>query len=407
MIDSKEKRPVLLAIGDAVATTGFARVMHNILGNLTQDYDIHQIGVNYHGDPHDELWKIYPANSGGDLLGVGRTANMVNQLKPDVIFLLNDVWVLVDYVREIRKTEHLCPIIAYCPIDAGPMDGEMLLKLEGLTQFVVYTKFGAQEVNKSLQQLKLEHPDFKFPEVKIMAHGVDTSKFYPLKINKDNTVNRPFALHKIYGDDPDMKDNFIVLNANRNQPRKRIDITVKGFAKFAKGKPDNVKLHLHMGIEDAGWNVVKLAKRFGIYDRLIVTSNSNNLPGVPDEQLNGIFNTATIGVNTSIGEGWGLVAFEHAAAGGVQIVPDHSACRELWKEHGCLINVNETIITEGLLTDGCIVSVDHLAEQLNYLYNNPMELNKLSREGIDYARQDTFNWSLIAEEWKQLIDAQL
>lgn len=36
----------LLAIGDAVATTGFARVMHGILGEIQSAFDIHQIGVN-------------------------------------------------------------------------------------------------------------------------------------------------------------------------------------------------------------------------------------------------------------------------------------------------------------------------------------------------------------------------
>ena len=39
MNNSLDKRPVLLAIGDAVASTGFARVMHNVLMRLTEDHD--------------------------------------------------------------------------------------------------------------------------------------------------------------------------------------------------------------------------------------------------------------------------------------------------------------------------------------------------------------------------------
>lgn len=407
MRESHDKQPVLLAIGDAIAPTGFARVMHNILGNLTDDFDIHQIGINYHGDPHNKLWKIYPAKNGGDLRGVGRVAQKVEELHPELIFLLNDIWVLVDYVCEIRKTGHDCPIIAYCPIDAGPVDEEMLLKLEGVAQFVVYTQFAANEVAIALAKIRSWKPDFIFPEVKVIAHGVDTDMFYPLKRKPDNSVDRQFATKLIYGDDPEMKDTFIVLNANRNQPRKRIDITIKGFAKFAKGKPDNVKLHLHMGIQDAGWNVIKLAKRFGIYDRLILTSDSNNLPGVSDGELNRIYNSASVGINTSIGEGWGLVAFEHAAAGGVQIVPNHTACKELWHEHGLLLDVTETIVTEGLLTEGYLVSSDHLAAQLEFLYTHPEELNRLSFNGIVYAKQQSFQWPTIASEWKLLFEEEL
>jgi len=404
---SSDRKPMLLAVGDAIAPTGFARVMENILCYLTDEYEIHQIGINYHGDPHDKPWKIYPASLGGDLRGVGRIAQKVDQLRPDIIFLLNDIWVLTEYVSEIRKTRHNCPIIIYCPIDAGPVDDEMLLKLEGVNQFVVYTEYASDEVNRTLTKIRNENPEFNFPVVSVISHGVDTSKFFPLKMNEDNTVDRQNAIDLIYNNDPEMKDAFIVLNANRNQPRKRIDITIKGFAKFAENKPDSVKLHLHMGIVDAGWNIVKLAKRFGIYDRLIITSDSNNLSNVSDEELNRIYNSASVGINTSIGEGWGLVAFEHAAAGGVQIVPEHSACKELWQEHGLLINVSESIITEGILTEGQLVSADHLAEQLEYLYTHPIEHNQLSLDGIEYAKLDKFQWILITKAWKELFAKEM
>jgi len=33
---------------------------------------------------------------------------------------------------------------------------------------------------------------------------------------------------------------------------------------FAAGKPDQVKLLLHMGQKDLGWDVIKLARRFGV-----------------------------------------------------------------------------------------------------------------------------------------------
>ena len=38
--------------------TGFGRVMHNVLGRLQDDFEIHHLGINYHGDPHDAGWRI-------------------------------------------------------------------------------------------------------------------------------------------------------------------------------------------------------------------------------------------------------------------------------------------------------------------------------------------------------------
>ena len=54
-------------------------------------------------------------------------------------------------------------------------------------------------------------------------------------------------------------DIFIVFNGNRNQFRKRIDITIAAFAKFAKDKPDT-QLYLHMGKKDQGWDIMNLFK---------------------------------------------------------------------------------------------------------------------------------------------------
>ena len=84
-------------------------------------------------------------------------------------------------------------------------------------------------------------------------------------------------------------------------PRKRIDITIKGFSLFAENKPASVRLHLHMGMEDAGWNVPVLAERHGISDRLVVSSMQHQPQSVSLADLNTIYNAAAVGLNTSTG----------------------------------------------------------------------------------------------------------
>jgi glycosyltransferase involved in cell wall biosynthesis len=401
-------RPTLLAIGDGAAPTGFARVMHGILRPLAERYDIHHLAVNYRGEPHEEPWKIYPAGLGGDLQGVGRIPRLVADHRPDLVFLLNDLWVLSDYVAALHETDSRAPIVVYCPIDAGPVDDEVLSGLGGIARFVAYTEFGRREVERAVAKIRRRDPGFAFPVVEVLPHGVDVSIFQPEggKFPAVGLPDRSQAIASLYGDEVP-PDAFIVLNANRNQPRKRIDLTIEGFALFADGKPDDLYLHLHMGVEDAGWNVLRLARRHGLEDRLILTHEGANLPAVSDRQLRRIYQAAAVGINTSIAEGWGLVAFEHGATGAAQIVPRHSACAELWDGAGWLLDPVGRLTTEGTLTDGWFVSAEGVAEGLEALYSDSELLVELSRAAHRKASDPTLRWEVIAERWGRRFDEEL
>ena len=404
MQTSSDSRPVLLAVGDAVVATGFARVLGSILQHLVHEYKIEQLGVNYRGDPHDKDWKIYPAQLGGEPQGVNRLKPLVKSIQPQIVFMVNDLWVLADYVDQLREFGPDIKIVTYCPIDAGPVDTDVLEHLEGIDQFVVYTQFAKTEVEKALALIREKKSDFSFPSIEIIPHGVDSVTFYcysPDSIGQLNSPGRIEAIESLYGGDIS-SNSFIVLNANRNQPRKRIDITIQGFALFARNKPANVKLHLHMGVEDAGWNVIKLAKRYGIEERLILTTNGNNLPSLPDHQLNNIYNAAAVGINTSAGEGWGLVSFEHAATGAAQIVPRHSACEELWEGAALMVDPVITLTTEQLLTDEKILAPEGVAAALETLYEDPETLREMSIAAYRRATTPEYQWATIARRWSGL-----
>ena len=398
-------RPRILIVGDAAAATGFARVMHSIFENLKNRYEIHHLGINYHGDPHDTIWKIYPAKLGGDLQGIGRLIPLIRELNPQMVFMLNDIWVLADYMKQLRQLEEKPKVIMYCPIDAGPLDPEHIEPLEGVDKFVVYTQFAKAEIEKAISNLRAIKSQFAFPPIDVIPHGIDTEQFYPFCPGKgggSSPEGRRKAITSLYGNDPEFRDAFIVLNANRNQPRKRIDITVKGFALFAENKPANVKLHLHMGVEDAGWNVIRLAKRHRIFERLILTSSGNNIPSVPVRQLNEIYNASAVGINTSVGEGWGLVSFEHAATGAAQVVPRHSACEELWEGSAMMLEPVISLTTEGILTEGKIVTPENVADSLEQLYRDPGLLEEMSTAALRNSLKPQYRWNYIARQWHEL-----
>lgn len=232
-----------------------------------------------------------------------------------------------------------------------------------------------------------------------MPHGVDTDLFHPL------VAGRREARQRLFPGRQEVWDGFLVLNANRNVWRKRVDLTLEAFAEFARGKPD-VWLYLHMGMNDRGVDLPALAARLGIADRLLLTTDSPERPEVPDEHLNLIYNAFDVGVNTATAEGWGLVAWEHAATGAAQVVPRHSACREIWEEAALLLDVEEPHAAPGDESYG-LVSTVALTDALERLYRRPDFLEERSRAAFVHATAPQFSWTRIAEGWGEIFDEVL
>jgi glycosyltransferase involved in cell wall biosynthesis len=309
----------ILYCGDAFVQTGFGRVAEYLLPALAKEHEVHVLATNYHGD-HDEeaiKYKTYPAMvHGSDPFGSHRIAELVQRINPDLVWVTNDFWVAINLWNHIKelKDKSAFKFFCYTPIDSYGIYPETMPPSFEWDGLATYTQFGAEELRKAGYD---KHID-------VIGHGTDFSKFFPLDQRESRTaLGVP-------------QDTFIVFNGNRNQPRKRIDLTIKGFIKFALDKPD-ARLWLHMGQKDMGWDIVPLFKRVARdmgYDsagKLILTSPAFSTENcLPIEQLNQVYNAVDIGVNTCIGEGWGLVNTEHAATGVAQLVPDHTSLKEIF-----------------------------------------------------------------------------
>jgi glycosyltransferase involved in cell wall biosynthesis len=261
---------------------------------------------------------------------------------------------------------------------------------------VTYTRFGQWVVNDANPTL----------DVRIIPHGTDTEKFHPLYDGNKSEAKAKF-FEPYASQVGDLSDSFIVLNANRNQPRKKLDITIKGFAKFARNKPKNVKLYMHCGIVDSSVNLETLTSRYGCQDRLIISSMKPGVQVVPDARLNEIYNVGDVGINTGMGEGWGLTNVEHAATGAVQLVPNHSACRELFSGCGLLMNTYGEFMFDNSMTVGKLVGYDEVAQKLEYLYNNQEEREKLAKLGYEKFTSEEYSWKKIAQDWLNLFEEVL
>lgn len=384
----------LLAVSDAVTPTGFSNVFHSLAKHWKEEYNIISVGVNYHGDPHNYDYPVFPAFNGTSIYGENRVVDLINSNDFAVVWILNDSWVVNRYLQAIKKdvTKPLPKIVVYFPVDSMQHDTEWYENFDIVTKAVTYTKFGQWVVKDANPTLDID----------AIPHGVDTGTFY--KLGERSELKKLFFAP--YEDKVgDLSDSFIVLNANRNQPRKKLNLTIEGFAKFARNKPKNVKIYMHCGIKDASIDVDKLAYRYGVSDRLIVSSNKRGVQNVHQARLNEIYNISDVGINTGMGEGWGLTSVEHAATGAVQLLPNHSACRELFTDCGLLMNTCGDFMFDNSMTVGKLVSSDEVSKKLEHLYQNPEERERLAKLGYDKFTSKEYSWEFIAHQWMDLFNA--
>lgn len=398
------KLPTLLVVGDGVVPTGFARVVHSILENLEPRFDIHHLAINYSGDPHSFPWKIYPASIGGDPMGAQRLPWLVEEQKPDLIFIVGNLPRIEAYMKALGERAASIPVVVYSPVEGEPIPLEQVAAARGVDSLVFYTEFAKREFEKALAQ----SGDKTFTDVRVIPHGIDTSIFYPFEPDeRDRDAVKQRARSKLFNGDRENSQSFVVFNGNRNQPRKCIDLTIRGFAEFARDKDRFVKLHLHMGIKDVGWDVVSLCKRFGIYDRLILTTRHGGLPGISVEQLNGVYNAADVGINTASSEGWGLVSFEHAATRSAQVVPRHASCEEIWSGTAELVEPCMSMVDPESMSDQQYVAPGDVAAALERLYDDAEHRQEIADKCYALATDPGFRWDRIASRWEALFNELL
>lgn len=393
-------RARVLFVGHAGSPTGFARVLHSLLCGLADRYDVHHFGTNLRGAAPACGWRVYD-NGGGDGPGAAaRAADLARTIEPDLLFVLDDVRGAARYRDLPESCGAACASVFHAIVDGRqPFALEDVAALAGFDSVVTCTQFGRAEIEAAARDVRARTAELRLPPMAVIPHGLDRDLFRP--------VGRRHARRVLFPDRRDLDDAFIALNANRNQRFKRIDITMEGFARFARGRPPGVFLYLHMATAAAGPGVAPLADALGIRDRLLVTTAGDRHPELSSERLNLVYSACDVGVNTSEGEGWGLVSFEHAAAGAAQIVPRHTACAELWAGAALFLEPVTADAAEGDRRAGRTVTPDAVAEALERAYRDRRRLGELSRAAYRNATRADRQWSHVREAWDRHFQALL
>lgn len=373
------RRPVLLWHGDAACASGFAHCTHGALGVLHPEYETHVIGINYTGDPHpyQDLYKIYPAARFGrkdDVFGVHRLRELLPALNPDVTVLLNDPWNIPAYLPELKGRF----AAAWLAVDGKNCRGD---GLNGLDLAVFWTQFARDEARAGGYE----------GLAAVVPLGVDLGIYQP----QDQALSRgPSRI----GLPTHVRDKFIVGAVGRNQPRKRLDLTIAYFAEWIRSAGvDDAVLFLHVApTGDTGYNIDQLVQYYGLKGRVVLMRPPNIGVGLVEAFMPSVYSCFDVQLSTTQGEGWGLCTMEGMACGVPQIVPDWAALGE-WPGDAAL-KVPCTTVAHTPSTINVLGGVpDRMAtvEALDRLYRDAAKRDRLRAAGLALVAQPRFRWENI------------
>jgi D-inositol-3-phosphate glycosyltransferase len=391
------KRKTLLWVGDAVVASGFARATHHILNRLKDEYDVKVLGINYHGDPHEYPYDIFPTVHYGapsDMFGMKRLPSLAKQVNADVIVLQNDPWHIPGYVEGLKKESISSALVGAIAIDGKNCQGA--LNLNDLTMSVFWTDFALNEARDG---------GYQNPAT-VIPLGVDLEIYHPM----DKELLRKRFMPKLPA------GSFIVGNANRNQPRKRLDLTIRYFCRWVKEfDVENAFLYLHVApTGDRGYDCGQLfdyyrrtLKHHGLEKRLFLAEPEMGY-GVNEKTLAATYSLWDVQVSTTQGEGWGLTTLEGMACGVPQICPDWAALGEWAKPAVILVPCSSTAVTpNNINVVGGIADEDRFLNALNHVYSVPDLQGDMISKGLDLANQPQYRWSNIGERWAEVISMAL
>ncbi|MEM9337671.1 MAG: hypothetical protein AAGA66_03020 [Bacteroidota bacterium] len=394
-----------LLVGDYNEGTGFHRVVRHIKNAIIPHFELHHVGIGYHGEvfTDEDGTVIYPETSAtGGEMGHKHISRLIDELEPDVFFIIYDIVFIRFLLQALRHKKRTILTGAYLALDGEiTKRRKMIAPLKALDFCVFYTDYAHHQI----QNLLREQPSLLSRPVdfSVIPHGVDTSLFYPLA--NDNHQKRLRARTSVFPRLNDPEKAFIVLNANRPTSRKRIDTTLLAFSAFAKGKSsDEVKLYLHQTFHHGVLHSAtrRLIEKLELEPYLLEGPLDAQHPIVDNEQLNLIYNACDVGINTCMGEGWGMVSCEHGATRSAQLLPRHTSFPEIWNDAAAWVtHVGEVEVG---YTSHRMYQLDpsQVAHRLDVLYHNRDIREAYADRAYETMRQKQYDWTHIEKRWEAL-----
>lgn len=391
----------LLWVGDACVATGFARATHYILDTLRHSFDVTVLGMNHLGDPdHGYPYLIYPTER-GDVLGLRQIIPVCKKVNPDVIVFQNDVWNIPHYIKKLREESISTPVVAVLAVDGKNLQGQ---KLDGVSLAIFWTEFAQTEAREG---------GYDGPSV-VIPLGIDLD-IYKMEQLAHIDKLRTFARTRVQRTEDSTFDleafmnGFVVLNVNRNQQRKRLDLTVDIFAEWVHSRniTDAFLMVQACPTGEQEYDVAQLMDYYGLYDRLLLIYPDIRV-GVPEKELVWTYRCADVGFTTTQGEGFGLTTFEMMACGIPMVVPNWAALGELCGDAAIRVPCSSIAATQrGVNVIGGVIDRDDAVKALDALYRSKDLRTELATRGLALVRDERYRWPNIGAAYVKAIQEHI
>lgn len=375
---------------DPRLSLGYSKIINKIANHLAtkNDLEIVMFTVNYeesfeiknnYVDPRIRIITHSPSND----FGYVEAGEHIKREKPDYVMIYASVVVIQKYMNHIDETQKVILYLDVCQKWADTLIIQNI-KSRVFHWFTFLNCWRDHMVNDQ----KIDPG-----RVSVIEHGINFEEF------DDNPGRYPGF------------ENFTVINMNRNSLRKEWHITLSAFIEFISRHDydPSLKLFISVGVNgpDEYVNIEKhvyteFMKRGLDYMNYTKNFIINNKPlRLSKEELNSIYFTADVGINTCASEGFGLTSIEHAYFNKPQILTDIETFRDTLGDNAVYVKprVVTTYIGDNELNgERAISDYMDVADAIDKCYKERPNFN--TREYV----LKRFSWKNVYKQIDHMVD---
>lgn len=355
-------------------TTGYSKVMFNIIKELKNypNIFVDVFGIQKFTDVNDterseleggnvNIWDVNYHDKTDYGFGTSSLKKYIEEKQPDIVMVYNDANVVDKYIQNLNLIkDRKFKIVVYL---------DMIYEYQNIDNINYICKNSDHIFCFTDYWLKVLEFYNKDVKKSVLKHGINFDKFIPLN-SEECKVKIGFK-----------KDDFIFLNLNRNQTRKRLEISIMAFVKFLKlCNPKNCYIFFANLRDNKGIDVIKTFKyelrRVGLdenyYIQFLKYAAFDRV--LSDTEINLIYNACDVGINTCEAEGFGLCNYEHATLGKPQIVSNLGGLKDFFTTENSLVCEPKLRVFSDnggdLSGDGLIVDPEEVGLNMVRYYQN-------------------------------------
>jgi glycosyltransferase involved in cell wall biosynthesis len=399
---------------------GYSKIAHRIANYLAAQpqYEVHYFAISNY--PEQAVTRdVHPAikmidvraeekrlgiikpDQNNEYFGIDLIEKYMRAIRPDVFFMYNDILLVTQHLNKLYNYKmvsskiigHNFKTVVYIDMVYDLEKLDCVMNLDAYSDYLfAFSDYWRNNL------VRMGVPREK---VGILHHGLDP---YLHKVSRDK-ARAALGIPQ---------DAFVVLNTNKNAYRKAQDITVDAFMKFFKDNDcdPRLKLFFNCQIESSyGYNLRDLIEilcvKHGLDYKKFVTETFMMMPMknayAEDEDINNMYNACDVGINTCLGEGFGLCNFEHASVGGAQVVSAVGGLVDIFgkREDGSgpfaeLITPVATLYSVSQLNKNNgfaqICRAEDFADALSRLYRDPEYRDTLAAAAEKHIK-DNYDWN--------------